>query len=58
MLKCYFLFKVKKYANDPLIWHGGMKARWANAILDAMDDIQSKTSMINTPFLVVHGDDD
>ncbi|KAJ7377883.1 hypothetical protein OS493_025777 [Desmophyllum pertusum] len=50
--------QVKKYANDPLIWHGGMKARWANAILDAMDDIQSKTSMINTPFLVVHGDDD
>lgn len=54
----HFLFKVEKYANDPLNWHGGIKAGWANAMLDAMDKIQIRSSTIKTPFLVAHGDAD
>ncbi|KAL9959395.1 hypothetical protein ACROYT_G032717 [Oculina patagonica] len=50
--------QVKKYVNDPLNWHEGMKARWANAMLEAMEKIQSKSSTIKTPFLVAHGDAD
>ncbi|XP_078342896.1 monoglyceride lipase-like isoform X4 [Oculina patagonica] len=50
--------QVKKFANDPLNWHGGRKARWANAMLEALDKIQGKISTIKTPFLVANGDAD
>lgn len=49
---------MKKFANDPLNWHGGRKARWANAMLEALDKIQGKISTIKTPFLVANGDAD
>ena len=50
--------KAKKYADDPLNWHGGLKARWTNAILNTMEDIQKNISALKTPFFVAHGDDD
>ena len=51
-------FQVEKYSKDPLNWHGGMKARWAAAILDAMEDIQKNISKLTTPYLLIHGDND
>lgn len=50
--------EAKKYADDPLNWHGGLKARWTNAILNTMEDIQKNISALKTPFFVAHGDDD
>ena len=44
--------------NDPLAWRGGLKARWAIAIYDAMEDIKMKLTEIEWPFLVLHGDAD
>jgi len=48
-------FKVKKYVDDPLNWHEGMKAKWANAILTAMDKIQSQCSTIKVPYFLACG---
>ena len=49
---------MKKYVDDPLNWHGGMKAQWVNAILNAMDKIQSKCSTIKMPYFLACGDAD
>lgn len=35
-----------------------MKAKWAKAMLDAMDYIQENVSKLTIPYLLVHGDDD
>lgn len=35
-----------------------MKARWAAAILDAMEDIQKNMSKLTTPYLLIYGDGD
>lgn len=45
-------------ANDPLVWHGGMKARWAIAILDAMEKVKAGIPSVEWPFLILHGDAD
>ncbi|XP_068759092.1 monoglyceride lipase-like [Montipora capricornis] len=50
--------QVEKYANDPLVWHEGLKAKWTAEILEAMNDIQKNASKITLPYLLVHGDDD
>ena len=44
--------------NDPLAWKGGLKARWAMAIHDAMEHIKENLTKIEWPFLVLHGDAD
>ncbi|XP_068759093.1 monoglyceride lipase-like [Montipora capricornis] len=50
--------QVEKYANDPLVWHEGLKAKWTAKILEAMNDIQRNVSKITLPYLLIHGDDD
>ncbi|XP_052086433.1 monoglyceride lipase-like [Mytilus californianus] len=49
---------VKKYDDDPLVWHHGLKARWGVSFLKAMDTIKEKQSTIEGPFLTLHGDED
>ncbi|XP_022791483.1 monoglyceride lipase-like isoform X2 [Stylophora pistillata] len=44
--------------NDPLAWKGGLKAKWAMAIHDAMEVIKGNLTKIEWPFLVLHGDAD
>jgi len=55
LIKCDFLFKVKKYVDDPLNWHEGMKVKWVIAILTAMDKIQSQSSKIKVPYFLACG---
>lgn len=50
--------EVKKYVDDPLNWHGGLKAKWANAMLTAMDKIQRKSSTIKVPYFLACGSAD
>ncbi|XP_015771963.1 PREDICTED: monoglyceride lipase-like [Acropora digitifera] len=50
--------EVEKYANDPLVWHEGMKAKWTAQILEVMGEIQRHVSNITIPYLLLHGDDD
>lgn len=59
LLNVFFsILKVKKYVDDPLNWHGGMKAGWASAMLDAMDKIQSESSTIKMPYFLGCGSAD
>lgn len=50
--------QVRDYAEDPLVWHGGLKAGWATAVLDAQAQIASEVSRIKLPFITIHGTDD
>ncbi|XP_019625658.1 PREDICTED: monoglyceride lipase-like [Branchiostoma belcheri] len=49
---------VKAYEEDPLIYHGGLRARWAVQTLDAMDQIRRQAASFQPPFLALHGDQD
>nr|AUD55855.1 monoacylglycerol lipase [Hirudo verbana] len=48
----------RKYVEDPLVWHGGLKARWACCMLDSMNYIQNNLEKITFPFLLLHGSED
>lgn len=50
--------QVSILTNDPLAWKGGLKAKWAMAIHDAMEFIKENLTKIEWPFLVLHGDAD
>ncbi|XP_052781159.1 monoglyceride lipase-like [Mya arenaria] len=49
---------VKKYIEDPLVFHGGIKCRWGVAMLDALMRIKSSFPEIQWPFLILHGTKD
>ncbi|ELT90862.1 hypothetical protein CAPTEDRAFT_228940 [Capitella teleta] len=49
---------VKKYTEDPLVWHGGLKARMASELIDAMEDLSKRLAEFTHPFLLLHGTDD
>ena len=48
-------FQQKAYEEDPLNWHGGLKAGWAVQMLQTLDEIQSRLPEIKWPFLLIHG---
>lgn len=54
----FFSPQVKAYADDPLIWHGGIKLRVAKSFSDAFARIEEQIPSIQWPFLVLHGDCD
>ncbi|XP_030828569.1 monoglyceride lipase isoform X2 [Strongylocentrotus purpuratus] len=50
---------VEDYVKDPLVWHGGVKARWAVKMYDACMQIQAECEhKANYPFLLQHGSKD
>uniref|UniRef100_A0A2C9L765 Serine aminopeptidase S33 domain-containing protein n=1 Tax=Biomphalaria glabrata TaxID=6526 RepID=A0A2C9L765_BIOGL len=48
----------QKYKDDPLNYHGGMKAKWGVCLLEALQEIESKLPEVKWPFYVLHGDHD
>ena len=46
---------VRHYINDPLVFHGGLRVKFGNESLLAMNDIHSKASQITYPILIMHG---
>ncbi|BFZ10385.1 hypothetical protein BsWGS_13424 [Bradybaena similaris] len=48
----------RKFQDDPLNYHGGLKAQWALSLLFALQEIDQKLDTIKWPFLVIHGDAD
>lgn len=51
--------QVEDYVKDPLVWHGGVKARWAVKMYDACMKIQAECEhKANYPFLLQHGSKD
>ena len=58
LLKSYFISQVEAYVNDPLIYHGALKAGWASAMLKSIEMYRPRINEINIPLLIVHGTED
>jgi acylglycerol lipase len=47
---------VKRYDEDPLVWHGGLKVKWSLCMLvNLLPEVNERLSEIEIPFLVIHG---
>lgn len=46
------------YCTDPLVYHGGIRARWGNEVLKAMAQVAIDSENVTWPFLLLHGGDD
>lgn len=55
---CVLCAQVEEYRNDPLVYHGKLKAKWGVAMLNAMEFLGQHFSKITIPLLLVHGDAD
>lgn len=49
---------VEFYSTDPLVYHGGIRARWGNEVLKAMAQVACDFDKVTWPFLLLHGGDD
>lgn len=49
---------VEKYSHDPLCHQGKVKAKWALAMYNALQEINNNLTNVEWPFLVLHGSDD
>lgn len=49
---------VKRYKEDPLVWHEGVKCGWGVAMLHALSQITSSFQDMTLPFIVLHGSED
>ena len=52
------VLQIEKYVNDPLIWHGAMKARWGAAMLKSASLFRENATHISLPLLLIHGTED
>lgn len=50
--------EAKAYADDPLIWHGGLKARWTDEFFTSLEQARANVRTITLPLLLIHGDND
>ena len=50
--------QVKEYVNDPLIYHGGLKARFIYEFMNAVGNARSSVHSISLPLFLMHGDED
>jgi alpha-beta hydrolase superfamily lysophospholipase len=46
---------VRRYIEDPLVFHGKMTARMVRELFSAMNEIQARASGIALPILILHG---
>lgn len=48
----------EKIRRDPLRYHGGLKARMGNTLLNAMNSLEQNYSDVRTPYLLILGSGD
>ena len=53
-----FGLQAEEYRDDPLIFHGGIKAKLAVALLNCMEWVQSHMGQITLPVLALQGEMD
>ena len=46
------------YAEDPLVYHGKLKAKWATAFIDSISVIREHLDALKLPVVLIHGTDD
>lgn len=49
---------VKQYTDDPLVWHGRLKAKWAICQYDLFSELRSRLKEVTCPFFALHGTED
>ncbi|ELT93674.1 hypothetical protein CAPTEDRAFT_158185 [Capitella teleta] len=49
---------LEDYKTDPLVYHGGVKARWGLAYLDMLAAVKGRFAEVQLPFLTMHGSGD
>jgi len=47
-----------RFLNDPLVYKGGMRARWVEQALKTQDFVFERTASVTLPLLVFHGSSD
>ena len=50
--------EVEAYVNDPLIYHGALKAGWSSAMFKSIEMYRPQINEINIPLLIMHGTGD
>eukprot|EP00731_Ephydatia_muelleri_P001145 Em0001g1145a len=50
--------EAKAYADDPLVWHGGLKARWIDEFMIALEQARTNVRTVALPLFLMHGDRD
>ena len=50
--------QVERYVNDPLVWHGALKTRWAAAMITSIGLFRDNVDRITLPLLLMHGRED
>ena len=62
MVFCDFVLstalQVKMYAEDPLVYHGSLKAKWGAALSESMKAVRPRVGEIKLPLLIFQGTDD
>ena len=58
MLPSSFSVQVKLYVEDPLVYHGALKAGWSVAFMNSMAEVRSLISKLTLPLFIMHGGDD
>src|SRR4051794_26733871 len=48
----------ENYDNDPLVYRGGIRARFGAEMLDATFDLTKNLASITTPLMIIHGSRD
>lgn len=50
--------QVTIYVEDPLVYHGALKAGWGVAFMDSVDELRPLISKITLPLFIMHGRED
>eukprot|EP00127_Corallochytrium_limacisporum_P004558 Clim_evm28s167 gene=Clim_evmTU28s167 len=50
--------EVRKYVEDPLVFHGKLMARWSHQLLSGLQLCEEFYPETNFPFIIVHGTED
>ncbi len=54
-LDCESMFpQVQEYKDDPLIYHGSLRARWGAEAVEAIKTIRPRVGEIRLPMFVIH----
>ena len=49
---------MKRQVDDPLMWHGSLKARWSVSMISAIESFRENVGTITLPLLLMHGAED
>ena len=57
-IKASLVIQIQAFDENPLIYHGAIKARIASLLIDQIDAVVPRLGEINLPVLIIHGSGD